>query len=367
LYRVAGLLPGFGSFRAPVQGWFVVTLGLAILAAAGAAWMLDRWKAPYMVPLLLVVVFCDVWYWNSWTNPLAYARSSFDELYGNAEALVQRDIASTQPPLSRFEAPPRMTALGPLNHPLDLRLESTYGYVGLELRDYSEYVAAMQTNRRLADGLNVSRVLNLEHKRVDPNPSVLPRASFPGTITEAVSIDESRRMLAAHDPSHTVIVVAPHPATRQDASATASIVWHDEQGYRIRYKAASPSLLRLSVPYFPGWHATVNDTECAVVRADHALTGIIVPAGENELTVRFRSNYFGAGAAISVTALLLVVLTVWRDTRKKPDPAGIPATERPTRFPALDLPGGTKATRASASLDNLKVGTLHPLQGFEPL
>ena len=81
-YRAVALLPGFGSVRSPIHFWFVPVLGLALLATAGAAWIFERWNHAWVPALLLAVVFVDLHYWNSLTNPLAYGRSSFAELYG---------------------------------------------------------------------------------------------------------------------------------------------------------------------------------------------------------------------------------------------------------------------------------------------
>jgi hypothetical protein len=303
-YRLASLLPGFGKVRAPVQGWFVVAFGLATLAAAGAAWMRQRWKWRYLVPMLIAVLFADLWYWNSLANPLAYARASFDDLYGDAEDTTRLNIASSLPPLSRLEAPRALTAFGPIDHPLDLRMETTYGYFALELAAYDEYTNVMQQNPKLRDGLNVSRVLNVQENRIDPNPTMLPRAYFPKVLVDVSRSADSRRSLETLSPADRSVVLGPHSPIQQDAGATASILGHDEQSMRIRYRANSPSLLRLSVPWFPGWHAMIAEQEYPIVRVDHALMGVIVPAGEHDVDVGFRSNYFGVGLAISLAGLL---------------------------------------------------------------
>ncbi|MBI3471659.1 MAG: hypothetical protein HY013_09900, partial [Candidatus Solibacter usitatus] len=159
LYRLIALLPGFRNVRAPVHDWFVVSLGLALLAGAGAAFVLERWRKAYLGPLLILVLFADLLYWNSWNNSLAYARSSYEELYGNKETGVASKVAASQPALSRFHAPDRLSAFGPMNHPLDLKLEATYGYNPLELAAYAAYRDAMSRNPKLLDALNVSRVL----------------------------------------------------------------------------------------------------------------------------------------------------------------------------------------------------------------
>jgi uncharacterized membrane protein YfhO len=114
------------------------------------------------------------------------------------------------------------------------------------------------------------------------------------------------------DPRAQSVVLLPHSAIRQDPAATASVVSYDEQSYRIRYHAASPSLLKLSVAWYPGWRATLNGGDLPVVRVDHALMGAVAPAGDGEVEFRFRSNYFAAGLAITLVAALGLGLLAWR-------------------------------------------------------
>src|ERR1039457_750768 len=131
-YRLAGIIPGLHKVRAPIQGWFIAALALAMLAGAGADWIFGRWRVPALPFILIAFLFADVWYWNSFNNPLAYARGSFAELYGDREAYARQQVAETQAPLTRFDGPRAFPGLGPLDHPLDLRLETTYGYFALE-------------------------------------------------------------------------------------------------------------------------------------------------------------------------------------------------------------------------------------------
>ena len=307
-YRLVTLAPGLNKFRAPIQGWFLVAFGLALLAAAGANWLYGRWRIPYLGIALAAILFADVWYWNSLNNPLAYARASFEELYGAREEVGRQHVAASQPPLTRFDAPRSLAVLGPLDHPLDLKLEATYGYFALEPALYDEYADAMLRNPKLRDGLNVSRVLNMTTGQLDPNPSVLPRAYFPKAVTDVSSPVESRQALETLDPGTQSVVLLPHSPIRQDPAATASVVSYDDRSYRIRYRAASPSLLKLSVAWYPGWRATLNGGELPVVRVDHALMGAVVPAGDGEVEFRFRSTYFAAGLAITLAAALGLAL-----------------------------------------------------------
>ena len=311
-YRLVALAPGLNRFRAPIQGWFLMAFGLALLAAAGGNWLFARWRIPYLGVMVAGVLFADVWYCNSLNNPLAYARASFEELYGAHEGIGRAKVAASQAPLTRFEGPRYLAALGPQDHPLDLKLEATYGYFALEPAVYLQYTDAIARNPKLRDGLNVSRFVNMTTGNLDPNPSVLPRAYFPKAVVDAGSLQESRQALETLDPGAQSVVLAPHSPIRQDAAATAYVVSYDEQSYRIRYHAASPSLLKLSVDWYPGWRASLNSGELPVVRVDHALMGAVVPAGDGEVEFRFHSNYFAAGLAITLVAALGLGLLAWR-------------------------------------------------------
>jgi hypothetical protein len=104
LYRLAGLLPGFRNVRAPIHVWFVAALGLSLLAAAGLKTLLERWPRPALAAAVLIMIFCDLFYWNSAQNRLAYARGSFEEIYSRTEEILGR-VAATQPPLTRSGLP----------------------------------------------------------------------------------------------------------------------------------------------------------------------------------------------------------------------------------------------------------------------
>ena len=80
----------------------------------------------------------------------------------------------------------------------------------------------------------------------------------------------------------------------------------------MHYRATRPALLRVSIPYFPGWQATIDGVSCPILRVDYAFMGLIVPPGEKDLRLFYRSNYFALGASLSAAALLgaLAVLLV---------------------------------------------------------
>jgi len=309
LYRLAMLLPGMNRVREPIQAWFVVALGLAMLAAAGFAWVERRWRVPYLGAILIAVLFVDVWYWNLLENPLAYGHFTFDSAYGDGEDALLRHLVPEVPPLTRFEGG-RRAPVGPQNYALDLHLETTAGYAALPIGDYMKYLAVMKLNPNLRDGLNISTYLTADSAGVESNATVLPRVYFPKSIVDAGNKAEALRAIQTLDPRLQSVALAPHGPIWQDPAATATVLSYNENSYRIRYHASSPALLRLSVPYYPGWCATVDGKRLPIVHVDLALMGVVVPAGDRELQFFFRSDSFAIGVEITLAGLVLCALLV---------------------------------------------------------
>lgn len=318
LYYLVAHLPGFRSIRAPVHIWFVASLGLALLAAAGFTWMTTRWRSPWLPVALLAVTCLDLGYWNSAQNPLAYARSSYEDTYGAGEQLFARAVAGSLPPLSRFDAPEHIPTFGPLSHPLQAKVEVTYGYNPLMLSRYADYTAAMRANPKLKNGLNVARMLDTQRAAVVPNPDGLPRVTVPPKLISVTSDAEGRRLLATLDPAQQALVPATLAALQQDPQAIAQVVDYSGSRYRIHYRSTRETLLRISAAFFPGWRASVAGRALEVYPVDHALMGVVVPPGEGDVILEYHSNYFAAGAIVSLVALLACLLAIATQRRVTP-------------------------------------------------
>lgn len=308
IYRLGALVPGLHKVRAPIQGWFIVALALSMAAAGGAAWAFARWRHWAIPAALVAILFGDVWYWNSAANPLAYARNSFAELYGAREAMARRQIAATQPPLTRFDEPSNALALGPLDHALDLGLETTSGYFALSLRRMVEYTDAIGANPRLRAGANASRFVDLKTGTIESVPGTLPRAYFPKSVR---AVADSHGALATLDPAVESILEGAQPGP-QDAAATASVTGRSDRSYRIAYRAAAPSLLKLTESWFPGWRARAAGVELPIVRVDHAFMGVVVAAGAGEVEFEYRPRQFLAGVVLSLAAAATLALLTLR-------------------------------------------------------
>jgi len=312
LYRLVALLPGFGSIRAPVNLWFVPSLGLALLAASGLGAMVQKWPIRWL-PLAVLVFSCaDLFYHQSATNPLAYSRQSYDELYGSKEELFHQAVAAGLPPLTRFDGIESLASFGPMSHFLNQRTEVTYGYGPLKLSRYSDYVVAMFSNPALRKDLNVSRWLDRTTGDVRIIADPLPRANFPKELVPVATDQESRKRLATLDPVRQALVPMGTGVVEQDTNGAADVREFTPGHYLIHFHCATPSLLRVSNAYFPGWKARSRTAkpsvkDLPVLAVDHALMGVVVPAGEGDLVLDYHSTYFLPAASVTLASLMACI------------------------------------------------------------
>lgn len=304
-YRLGNAMPAMQALGPPDIAWFVAAFGLAWLAAAGFHRLFER--LPYIGILVVAIFFADLWYWNMYRNPLAFERTSSDRFNESGG----RTLAAPQLPLTRFDSAGPVHGAGPLLYPLDLRFETTTGYLVLEPSEYREYAAAIPGNPRLRDGLNVGRYMDPDTGRVEINSSLLPRAYFPRSVVGVGSEAESRQALTQLDPSAQSTVLARNYILRQDPQADYFMVGSGEESYGVHYQTRVPSLLKLSVPWYPGWSARLRGRSLPILRVDHALMGVVVPAGEGVVEFHFESKWFPAGVMILLLTLMGMAVMVW--------------------------------------------------------
>jgi hypothetical protein len=196
-----------------------------------------------------------------------------------------------------------------MSHFLSQRTEVTYGYGPLKLSRYSDYVAAMSSNVALRKDLNVSRWLDRTTGNVLILPDPLPRANFPKELVPVGTEEESRRRLVTLDPVRQALVPAGTGVVSQDSNGVAEVREFTPGHYRIHFQCAAPSLLRVSNSYFPGWKARGGTAQSGVrdlrvLPVDHALIGVVLPAGQGDFDLDYYSTYFVPAALTSLVSLL---------------------------------------------------------------
>ena len=147
--------------------------------------------------------------------------------------------------------------------------------------------------------------------RLYDNPDVLPRAFVVGSYRIAKDEKESLALLAGDRfrPSREAILfedpgIVPHDSL----SASAAIVTSRANEMTIESRASDPGILVLSETYYPGWEAEVDGAPARLLRANHTMRAVPVPAGTHTVRFVFRPQSVRAGFFLTVAGIASLIL-----------------------------------------------------------
>ena len=145
------------------------------------------------------------------------------------------------------------------------------------------------------------------------NSNALPRAFIPRRV-ETIADDHARLAKLTSpqfDPREVAFVETsvdlPGPA-RGSAEIVAEIPTH----VTVSAHMETPGLLVLADLWDPGWRAYQNGHAVPILRTNHALRGVIVPAGTSTIDFRYEPQSFRLGLLFS--GLSAVVMLIWLGT-----------------------------------------------------
>ena len=159
-----------------------------------------------------------------------------------------------------------------------------------------------------------------EGARVYENLRAMPRAWL---APEVVNIDPNDALNTIKtgrlpdgrdfDPARTALVegLSQSNVNEADASATATVTTLLNTQMEVRTSSLRAGFLVTSDAFYPGWHASIDGRDVPLYRADYAIRGVPVPAGEHTVRFDYRPRRFYQGAGISlISMLLLIVLAI---------------------------------------------------------
>ena len=116
----------------------------------------------------------------------------------------------------------------------------------------------------------------------------------------------------AFDPRKVALVESLPGCALADAPGQDSATLVSDELNRVTFQAhaASDGFLVMSDTFYPGWRAEVDGKSVTVVRANYALRGICLPAGDHEVVFRFEPGMLRVGIVLSVIGLLIVAAII---------------------------------------------------------
>jgi hypothetical protein len=137
------------------------------------------------------------------------------------------------------------------------------------------------------------------------NSHALPRAFVPARVeTVPDDAERLRRMLSNdYDPAQVAFVEQPLNLP-ENPHGEASIIRDLPTDVTVHVKMSAPGLLVLADRWDVGWRATLNGAPVPIVRTNHAVRGVVAPAGISTVEFRYDPASFRIGLVLSILALL---------------------------------------------------------------
>ena len=112
------------------------------------------------------------------------------------------------------------------------------------------------------------------------------------------------------DPARTALVEGAETSSRNEPDKQASATIMDLRDSRmvVRTTSSQAAFLLTSDSFYPGWRASIDGQPTTVHRADYAIRGVVIPAGEHVVRFEYRPRSFYVGAIISVLSVVALVL-----------------------------------------------------------
>src|SRR5262249_2404376 len=124
------------------------------------------------------------------------------------------------------------------------------------------------------------------------------------------------------------------PSGKAEPAGSATITRYALHQVSVDVDAARPALLRLADLWYPDWKVTVDGKPATLLRADHVLRAVAVPAGHHTVRFTYASTAFRLGLWVSIVSTVLSLLLL---------AAGVWLARRPIALPPVAPPAGAKA------------------------
>jgi hypothetical protein len=144
------------------------------------------------------------------------------------------------------------------------------------------------------------------------NPHALPRAyRVPGALQTPARLRAALNGLVGEnfDPRMHVLLEDPPKlllraarTRRADPTASVEIERYEEERVVLRTRGRRPGVAVLTDAFYPGWQATLDGAPVPLLRANVAFRGVVVPAGEHVIEMRYRPATLRWGALLALVA-----------------------------------------------------------------
>jgi hypothetical protein len=148
------------------------------------------------------------------------------------------------------------------------------------------------------------------------NDGELPRARWAELVESVPDEDAAAARLEKLDVHRATVVIGAGRATQSpDAQDRVQMYSWAPGELEISTRGARERFLLVSEVWHPGWSARVDGVAAQMLRADLALMGLWVPAGEHKVSLRFAPLLWWPSIAVSLVSALALLAIAFRKPR----------------------------------------------------
>jgi hypothetical protein len=142
------------------------------------------------------------------------------------------------------------------------------------------------------------------------NSNALPRAFIPQRVEVAMEEKARLEKLASSRFNPRAVAYVESPVTLPDpCRGTAEIVDEVPTRITVSVRMETPGLVVLADLWDKGWRAYLDGKRVPILRTNHAIRGVVVPAGSGTLEFRYEPASFAWGLRLAGAAA--VILLAW--------------------------------------------------------
>jgi hypothetical protein len=139
------------------------------------------------------------------------------------------------------------------------------------------------------------------------NTNAMTRVWLVYETVPVASVEEANAFVFDEDfrPAQ-VAAVRNGPTLNGQGNGTLEVLGYGPNKVEIFVRTSEKALLILSDMVYPGWTATVDGNPAPIHNANVIFRGVMVPAGEHRVTMRYRPRSLKIGLALAAAAILII-------------------------------------------------------------
>lgn len=149
-------------------------------------------------------------------------------------------------------------------------------------------------------------------------------------------------------------------STEFDANASVHLAERTPNALTLEVSSTGPAFIVLSEVYYPGWMAQAGGRTIELCQVDHALRGLVLPAGTHRIDLAYKPRSFSAGMALGMIGVGLAIVYAWLSFRSGRNRSPSPPDQEDDRSTGQVLQEGAERRGSGAASTHTEASSGSP-------